>query len=433
MALVLLLAGDEARAAFAPGEVVVRFRGAPQREVELPPGVGVGRATKALKRNPAVRWAVPNYIAHAAKQDRWIPNDRGERSGAPGDWQLLQWNFLPCGSACDEDPGEALESPGGIDAPGAWRNLIEAGRAGAKGIRVAVVDTGIAHRNRGKRFRRSPDFKGGQFAPGKDFVDHDRVALDENGHGTHIASTIAERTDNGRFVTGLAYRSKLIPVRALDALGEGKSSDVAKGIRWAARHRADVINLSLEFRRADVDGCEDVPNVCEAIDMAHAKGAVVVSVAGNTGASSVSFPGHAPNVIATGATTIRGCLADYSAFGQGLDLVAPGGGDDAPLAGPQCRPAASGPGIVQLTLTNTASGTFDQFGYPNYDGTSMASAHAAGAAAMVSAALRESLGRRPTPQEIEARLELTARRDAGLGDANLYAAGLIDVAAATEP
>jgi serine protease len=432
-ALAVLLAADQARAEFAPSELLVRFRdGGPQREVELPSGIGVRRAARALDRSPEVKWAVPNYIAHAAGQE-WIPNDRGERSGSPGDWQLLQWNFLPCGTGCGEDPGQALEAFGGIDAPGAWRNLIEAGRPGAKGTKVAVIDTGVAYRNRGKRFRRSPDFKGGQFAAGRDFVDHDNAPLDENGHGTHVASTLAERTNNGKFVTGLAYGAKLIPVRALDAHGDGKSSDIAKGIRWAARHGARVINLSLEFARSDVSSCADVPNLCEAIDFARAKGAVVVSVAGNTGASAVSWPGHAPNVIAAGATTIRGCLADYSAFGRGLDLVAPGGGDDAPLVGPRCKPAASGPGIVQLTLTHTFSGTFDRFGYPNYDGTSMASSHVAGAAALVIASMRESLGRRPTPDEVEARLELTARRDGGLDDANLYGAGLIDVAAATEP
>jgi serine protease len=432
-ALAALLAADAARAEFASGELLVSFRdGAPQQMVELPAGVGVRSATAALEDNPRVRWAVPNYIAHAAGQE-WIPNDRGERSAQPGGWQELQWNFLPCGSGCGEDPGQALESFGGIDAPGAWQNLIDAGRPGAKGVRVGVVDTGVAYRNRGKRFRRSPDFKDRQFAPGRDFVDDDKVALDENGHGTHVASTLAERTNNGKFVTGLAYRAKVIPVRALDEHGDGKSSDVAKGIRWAARHGADVINLSLEFGRSDVSSCADVPNVCEAIALAHSKGTVVVSVAGNTGASSVSFPGHAPFTIAAGATTIRGCLADYSAFGRGLDLVAPGGGDDAPLAGPQCKPAASGPGIVQLTLTNTFSGAFDRFGYPNYDGTSMASPHVAGTAALVIAALRESAGRRPTPEEVEARLELTARRDGGLGDVDVYGAGLLDAAAATAP
>ncbi|MGH2962511.1 MAG: S8 family serine peptidase, partial [Solirubrobacterales bacterium] len=426
---------DAGGSPYAPGEVVARFRGGPpQRELELPPGIGVGEATRALEENPRIRWAAPNYIARAAAPV-WIPNDRGTRSAPAGGWQRLQWHFLPCGSECSEDPGEALESFGGIDAPGAWENLAEVGAPGAKGIKVAVVDSGVAHRSKGKRFRRSPDLRRGQFARGRDFVEGDKAPLDENGHGTHVASTIGERTNNGKFVTGLAFRSKLIPVRVLDGLGEGKASDVARGIRWATRQGANVINLSLEFDRS-VDGCEDVPSVCAAISRAHAKGTVVVSVAGNgfvSGVGSVSFPGHAPHAIAVGATTIRGCLADYSHFGEGLDLVAPGGGDDAALAGEQCDPAAKGPGIVQLTLTNVLSGRFTRFGYPNYEGSSMASAHVAGAAALVWAALRRTLGRDPTPGEVEARLEGTTRSDGGLADPRLYGAGLLDAAAATEP
>lgn len=420
---------------FVPGELLVRFRGGqPESEIELPPRIGVREAARALESNPRVRWAVPNYVARAAAPG-WIPNDRGERSAPAGGWQRFQWHFLPCGSECGEDPGDAAQSFGGIDAPGAWENLADAGRPGAKGVKVAVVDSGVAHRSKGKRFRRSPDLKRGQFAPGRDYVEGDKVPLDENGHGTHIASTIAERTNNGKFVTGLAYRAKLIPVRVLDALGEGSSSDVASGIRFASRHGADVINLSLEFGR-EVDGCAEVPSVCAAIQRAHAKGAVVVSVAGNAdfqGQPSVSFPGHAPFAVAVGATTIRGCLADYSHFGEGLDLVAPGGGDDAALAGPQCDPGDRGPGIVQLTLTNLASGKFTKFGYPNYEGTSMASAHVAGSAALVWAAMRQALGREPTPDEVEARLESTARTAQGLGDPNLYGAGLVDAAAATQP
>jgi serine protease len=210
---------------------------------------------------------------------------------------------------------------------------------------------------------------------------------------------------------------------------------VARGIRWGFKRGAEVINLSLEFPR-NVNSCEDVPNVCEAIDRAHAKGAVIVGAAGNgglSGAPEVEYPGGAPNVFATGATTARGCLADYSNFGEGLDIVAPGGGADSFKAGPQCRPAASATGIAQLTLTNTASGKFTSFDYPHYEGTSMASAHVAGAAALVWAALREQLGRAPTPQEVEARLAFTARREGGLADPRLYGAGLIDAAAATAP
>jgi serine protease len=421
--------------AFVPHEVVARFRGGPPvRELELPPRVGVREATRALERNPRIRWAAPNYIARAASPG-WIPNDRGTRSGAKGDWQTLQWHFLPCGSGCGESAGGALESFGGIDAPGAWENVAEAGAPGAKGVTVAMVDTGVAYRSKGRRFRRSPDLKRSQFEPGRDFVEHDKTPLDENGHGTHVASTIGERTDNGKFVTGLAFRSNLIPVRALDEFGEGEASDIARGIRWATKHDADVINLSLEFDRS-VDGCNAVPSVCAAIARAHAKGAVVVSVAGNAfagGLGSVSFPGGAPHTIAVGATTIRGCLADYSHFGDGLDLVAPGGGDDAALAGPQCDPSAKGPGIVQLTLTRVLSGKLTRFGYPNYEGTSMAAPQVAGTAALTWAALRRELGRAPTPVEVEARLEATARNGGGLADPRLYGAGLLDAAAATEP
>jgi serine protease len=427
------LAGDDHP--FVPGELLVRFRGRPpQREYQLPAGIGVRAAARALEQNPRVRWAVPNYVARAASPG-WIPNDRGRKGAAPGAWQELQWNFLPCGSACGEDPGSALESIGGIDAPGAWENLIEVGHPGGRGVKIAIVDTGVAHRNRGRRFRRSPDLKGGQFEHGRDYVDDDHAALDENGHGTHVASTIGERTNNKKFVTGLAYGAKLIPIRVLNEEGKGGSADVARGIRWAFKHGADVINLSLEFSRK-VDGCDDVPGVCDAIDKAHAKGAVVVSVAGNGslfGSPRIAYPGRAPHVIATGATTLGSCLADYSNFGDGLDISAPGGGFDAPDAGSQCQPSAGSRGIVQLTLTKTGSDKFRSFGYGHEEGTSMASAHVAGTAALVWASLRAGLGRPPTPDEVEARLKSTARTDGDLGDPNLYGSGLLDAAAATEP
>jgi serine protease len=421
--------------AFVPGELLVRFRGeTSEREYDLPAEAGVQSTARALERNPRIRWAVPNYVARASGRG-WIPNDRGERDGSAGGWQELQWHFLPCGTACGEESGGAFESAGGIDAPGAWENLIEVGRPGGRGVRVAVIDTGVAHRKRGGRFRRSPDLRRGQFAPGRDYVEGDRVPLDENGHGTHVASTIGERTDNRKFVTGLAYGAELIPIRVLDEHGEGRSSDVARGIKWAYRRRADVINLSLEFPRK-VEGCNEVPGVCAAIDRAHAKGAVVIAAAGNGGLfgkPSVDYPARAPNVIAVGATTERGCLADYSHFGKGLDVTAPGGGFDTVDAGGQCESSANGRGVIQLTLTKKGSGRFTRFGYPFYEGTSMASAHAAGTAALVWAALEGRLGREPTPGEVEARLESTARADGDLGDPNLYGAGLLDAAAATAP
>ena len=103
------------------------------------------------------------------------------------------------------------------------------GRPGGKGVTVAVLDTGVAYANRG-RFRRSPDFSKNRFVRGWDFVDDDPYPNDDNGHGTHVASTIAEGTGNTIGLTGLAYGVKLMPVKVLDRAGEGDSE------RIAARH-----------------------------------------------------------------------------------------------------------------------------------------------------------------------------------------------------
>ena len=119
------------------------------------------------------------------------PNDPGT-SGQPGGWVNDQWNFLP-GT--------------GVDAPRAWDNLIAAGRPGGKGVKIAVLDTGVAYEDRGA-FRRSPDLSRYRFAKGRDFCPHsgpngdpcdgeDAYPDDPNGHGTHVASTIAEATNNG--------------------------------------------------------------------------------------------------------------------------------------------------------------------------------------------------------------------------------------------
>jgi serine protease len=444
---------------FVEGEVLVRFAGGGERAVDLPAGVGVGAAVAALEGNPAVEYAAPNHIAHvsadpgtgsaAASQSaaasgsaaapqspagRFVPNDKGTGGG----WQELQWNFLPCGSLCGQPATEpTLESLGGINAPDAWQNLIDAQLPGGRGATVAVIDTGVAYRDLGDEFERSPDFTAKQFVPGHDFIEDDSIPLDENGHGTHVAGTIGEQTDNRKGVTGLAYGAKIMPVRVLNARGAGTAKNVARGIRWAARHGADVINLSLEFcvsacsPGAQVRECEDVPGVCEAIDRAREQGALVIASAGNEGTNQVSFPGRAG--MAIGATTERACLAGYANHGEGLDMVAPGGGSDGNVPGAQCAPFSGGRTIVQLTLEKPRKNGFRRFGYPsNYEGCSMASAHVAGAAALVWARLRQVLGRPPTADEVEARLESTARRGGILSNPTLYGAGLLDAATATE-
>jgi serine protease len=430
------LGGDTVEAAsgispareFAPRQLLVKFEGQRSgRLISLAPGAGVRETAKALRRNARVVYAEPNYIATTAatRGAPFDPNDPGALgagSGAastPGDWALKQWNFLNF-----EGPGTSQlpTSPGGIDAVDAWRNLIEAGRPGAAGIVVAVLDTGIAYRSLGTRFRRSPDFGRGQFVPGRDYIDNDLLPLDENGHGTHIAGTIAEKTGNGLGLTGLAYRAKLMPVRVLDREGRGDALDIAKGVRFAIAHGADVINMSFNFACG-----KRVPMVDEALREAYARGIVTVASAGNLGSEAcVSAPATGPRVIGVGGTTQGACLGDYSLAGTAIDVVAPGGG----LPQDRCPSVAAGP-IYQVTLR---PGSTSAFAIPaTYVGTSMAAAHVSGVAAMVlaSAAINQRLTGRARAEAVAKRLRHTAR-DLGL-PATQQGAGLLDAGRATEP
>jgi serine protease len=293
---------------------------------------------------------------------------------------------------------------------------------------VAVLDTGVAYANRGP-FRRSPDFSSNQFAGGYDFVSNNRFPNDRNGHGTFVAGTIAEATNNGYGLTGLAFGARIMPIRVLDSTGEGDAATIAQGVRFAVAHHARVINLSLEFS-SDITA-RDIPELIDALRNARSRGVLVVAAAGNEGHAAIAYPAHAPKVIAVGATTEHGCLAAYSNDGAGLTLVAPGGGADANLPGdPNCHPEApAGRTIYQVTFTGSSPG---RFGIPtDYEGTSMAAPHVSATAALIIAS--GVLGRRPSPAQITARLRATARKLGGGGDEGRYGAGLLDAAAATAP
>jgi serine protease len=346
-------------------------------------------------------------VAHAA--GAFVPNDPGAGSRAGG-WEQLQWNFV---------------GPFGVDAPDAWGNAIAARRPGGAGVTVAVLDTGVAYTNR-KGYRRSPDFRADQFVRGYDFVNHDPYPLDTNGHGTHVASTIAERTNNGYGLTGLAYGARIMPVRVLDSVGDGDAATITAGIRFAARHGAKVINLSLNFDPGV--RAAQIPQVLAAIDYARRRGAVIVAATGNEDARTVPYPARDPRVIAVGATTESGCLASFSNRGVGVDLVAPGGGVDAALpSDPDCVAGRSGDSIYQVTLAGQSRARFG-IGL-DFVGTSMAAPHVAAAAALVIATGAE--GPHASSDAVAARLERTARDLGAPGyDAN-YGWGLVNAAAAT--
>ncbi len=381
------------------------------RRLRLAPGESLTAALKRLRGERDVQWAVPDYLAHSAGQV--IPDDVGKAGGPPGGWRELQWNFA---------------GTFGVNAPEAWANVAADGRPGGKGVTVAVLDTGVAYANRGQ-FRRSPDFGRYEFVRGYDFVARNRYPNDRNGHGTFVAATIAEATNNHFGLTGLAFAARLMPVRVLDSEGEGEASTIAEGVFFAVRHGAQVINLSLEFSPGVT--ASDIPELIEALRFAHRKGVLVVAAAGNEGHSAIAYPARAPYVVSVGATTEHGCLASYSNDGSGLTLVAPGGGADATLPGdPNCHPEQpSGRDIYQVTFTGSSPRVF---GIPSgYEGTSMATPHVAATAALIIAS--GVLGPHPTPAQLTERLRATARKLGGGGDERLYGAGMVDAAAATAP
>jgi serine protease len=391
----------------ATGQVVARGH---TLVLHVPGGVSVASTLRRLRRQPDVIWAVRDYRAHVA--GGLIPDDQGD-GDAPGDWQQLQWNFA---------------GPFGVNAPEAWENVANDGAPGGRGVVVAVLDTGVAYTNRGP-FRRSPDVSRFGFVGGYDFIAHNHFPLDRNGHGTFVAGTIAAATNNRFGLTGLAFGARIMPIRVLDNQGEGEASTIAEGVRYAVRHGASVINLSLEFS-SNVTA-SDIPELIEALRFARRRGVLVVAAAGNEAHRAIAYPARAPDVVAVGATTEHGCLADYSNDGSGLTLVAPGGGADASLAGdPNCHPELpSGRDVFQVTFTGASP---RRFGLPSgYEGTSMAAPHVSATAALIIAS--RVLGRRPTPARIVARLRATARKLGGGGDESLYGAGLVDAAAATAP
>ena len=396
-------------ASYVPGEVIVKYKDdaltggavgpAPAaKKVAVDRGSSVQATVSRLRRDPRVQYAVPNYKARIAGL---TPNDPGFRQ---------QWN---------------LQAGFGINMPDAW-DLAKARKApGGKGVTIAVLDTGVAYQRFG-RFRRAPDLN--RFRRGYDYVDGDTHPNDENGHGTHVAGTIAQSTGNRTGAAGIAYQARIMPVRVLDSQGEGDTYSIARGINYAVRHKARVINLSLEFNSSV--RASQIPDLLAALRNARRKGVLVVGAAGNQAETTVAYPARARDVLAVSATTIRGCLAEYSNIGSDVDLAAPGGGRDAVLSdnaydANTCRPELSGPFIYQQTFTSSVR----NFGLPRgYEGTSMAAPHVSGVAALVIASQR--LGSEPTPAQLTRHIQLTARDLGAPGVDTRYGAGLLDAAAA---
>jgi len=281
-----------------------------------------------------------------------------------------------------------------IRVPEVWA---ESGRGA--GIRVAVVDTGIdaEHPDLAGRVVATASFTGGS-------------AADGNGHGTHVAGIIAGNgtASEGRYV-GMAPEALIYAAKVLRDDGSGRMSDVMAGMEWAVDQEVQVINLSLG---SDVpsDGTDPLSELCDAVV---AEGIVVCVAAGNAGPApgSVGSPASARQVITIGATTDDDRIASFSSRG--------------PTKDGRTKPDVVFPGvdIVACRATGTHMGTPVGEHYTQASGTSMATPHASGVAALLLEA-RPSL----KPADVKARFQRAAV-DLGL-DANTQGAGRVDAYAA---
>jgi serine protease len=324
------------------------------------PAARVQSVLEQLRARSSVRAADANIEMHAT----WLPNDPQFES---------QWGMTR------------------VHAQTAWN--VTCGR----GVTVAVIDTGVACENHGD-FTRVQDLNGTRCVLGYNFVNDTDHANDDQGHGTHVAGTIAQTTNNGFGVAGLAHCATILPVKVLNERGSGTLADVAEGIRFAADAGAQVINLSL-------GGGRRVKVLEEAVAYARAHGAVVVCAAGNNG-RYVESPGSEPGSFAVSAISPDSDdLAFFSSRGPEVDIAAPG------------------VNILQQTICNRGRDRCEQFAA--WSGTSMAAPHVAGIAALV-----VSMGVTDVDAVERTLQQSAARAENGSTDKELYGAGIVDASAA---
>ncbi|WP_440056529.1 S8 family serine peptidase (plasmid) [Pseudoalteromonas sp. T1lg65] len=238
---------------------------------------------------------------------------------------------------------------------------------------------------------------------------------DGDGHGTHVAGTVAQATNNNTGVAGLAHSACIMPVKVLDDNGSGSMAAIADGIYYAVNNGAHVINMSLGVS-ARYNITSD-PILDPALDYAFNNGVTVVAASGNDASKrNISYPASYKTVISVGATDLVNQVTRYSNRGALLDIVAPGGDTSADQNGD-----GYGDGILQETRVNGS------WGYYFFQGTSMASPHVAALSAMLI-----SNGTATTPDEIKTALTQTAVDLYDSGWDKISGAGLINAHAALQ-
>jgi thermitase len=229
-------------------------------------------AVQTLSEDPRVEYAELDYVVHATI----VPNDYNPN---------LQWGLAK------------------IQAPAAWDQ-----ETGTSDFIIAIVDTGVDLNH--------PDLNAKMVA-GWDFVNGDGAAKDDHGHGTHVAGIAAAETNNDQGVAGVSWGARIMPIKVLDRDGDGYWSDVARGVRYACDHGAQIINLSL-------GGDNPSSTLKDALEQAYQDGCLIVAAAGNSGREVIDYPARYPEVIAVTATDRYDGLASFSDYGPQAEVAAPG-------------------------------------------------------------------------------------------------------------
>lgn len=217
------------------------------------------------------------------------------------------------------------------------------------GVLVAVIDTGVDYTHEDLAVNINESL-------GWDFANNDNDAMDDNGHGTHVAGIIAATMNNNKGVVGVAPNTTIMPVKVCNKFGSCWLTDVADGIRYAVDNGASIISISLGSPLPDTW-------TYDATRYAVQKGALIIAAAGNRGIEAPEYPAAYPWVLAIGALDHDGNKAYYSQYGDFLDLTAPGGSSD---------------GIPEHDIIST----YLNNSYAYMAGTSMATPYASGVAAL---------------------------------------------------
>ena len=340
------------------------------------PAGKVAEVVAQLNQSSAVEFAEPNYLVQTADT---IPNDPN--------WSNQY-------------------GPANIQAPQAWDIT-----TGSSAVVIAVIDTGAAlsHPDLASKIWTNPGETGGGKETngvdddgdgyiddwrGWDFVNGDNNPQDDNGHGTHVAGIAAAASNNGVGVAGVAWGARVMPLKVLDNTGSGSESNVAAAMIWAANHGARIINLSL--------GGSSPSSVMEdAVTYAYLNGVTVVAAAGNENTLGVLYPAAYDNALAVASTNASNNRSSFSNYGPEIDLAAPGSG-------------------IYSTVP-TGSCTFCRSdGYNTLSGTSMATPHVAGVAALLA-----GLPQFDTPDKIRMGMESTTLDLGDPGWDQLYGFGLV--------